>query len=453
MKITAARITNFKRIEDVSITPGADRTLILIGGKNRQGKSSTLDALTAAFGGKKAQPVDPVRHGADEAEINIELDGGELTVKRVIQPGGESVLEVRDRMGAVKAPQAVLDKLIGSRFLDPLAFLQLPSKEQRAQLMKMIDGADRIAGLNEKRERAFTKRTEVGRDLTRAEGEIARLPHVEVSSTIDVAALTAEAKQIDEKRRAVDAASHAVSIRQRQTADAAAAMSRNEDAVTALQNQIAALQAQLERAAAKRADLNATVEACRAEERVAQTKLDKTRASVDESNQRRDEIDAELARAGEHNRKAIQAEAHMKRRAEAGETVEKLAKERDELTKVIETIDNRKAEILGAAKLPVDGLSVDDEGITLSGVPFAQASGAEKLRVALALAIAASPGLADVWIRDGALLDDESLALVKAHAKSTGNCVWIERVGTADDDVIVIADGKVVDAATTKAAS
>jgi hypothetical protein len=106
----------------------------------------------------------------------------------------------------------------------------------------------------------------------------------------------------------------------------------------------------------------------------------------------------------------------MKRRAEADETVGKLAKERDDLTKVIETIDARKAEILGAAKLPVDGLSIDDEGITLNSVPFAQASGAERLRVALGLAIAASPELGDVWIRDGALLDEESLELVAKHA-------------------------------------
>jgi ATPase subunit of ABC transporter with duplicated ATPase domains len=140
----------------------------------------------------------------------------------------------------------------------------------------------------------------------------------------------------------------------------------------------------------------------------------------------------------------IEAEAHMKRRAEADETVGKLAKERDDLTKVITTIDARKAEILGAAKLPVDGLSIDDEGITLNSVPFAQASGAERLRVALGLAIAASPELGDVWIRDGALLDEESLELVAKHAAAAKKRVWVERVGTKDPGAIVIHDGEVV---------
>lgn len=443
MKITAARIQNFKRVEDVTITPGADRTLILIGGKNRQGKSSTLDALTAAFGGKRAQPADPVRHGAEEASIDIELDGGELTVRRVIQPDGESQLEVRDRMGAVKGPQALLDKLVGARFLDPIQFLQLPAKEQRAQLMKMIEGADRIAGLNEKRERAFSKRTEVGRDLTKAEGELARLPSVEVGTTVDVAALSAEAKQLDEKRRAADGQRHAVAEHKRLVTDASNTFQRNEDAISALQNQIAGLQSQLDRAVAQRVGLNAAVEDASKAEADAATQLGAAQADADAIAARRDEIDAAINAAGEQNRKVVQAETHMKRRAEAGDTVTKLGKERDDLTKVIETIDARKAEILSAAKLPVEGLSVDDDGITLGGVPFAQASGAEKLRVALALAIAGSPGLADVWIRDGALLDEESLALVQAHAKSTGNCVWVERVGSADPGVIVISNGKV----------
>lgn len=443
MKITAARIQNFKRIQDVSITPGADRTLILIGGKNRQGKSSTLDALTAALGGKRAQPAEPVRRGADEASIDIELDGGDLTIRRVIHADGESQLEVRDRMGALKAPQAMLDKLVGARFLDPIQFLQLPAKEQRAQLMRMIEGADRIAGLNEKRDRAFSKRTEVNRDRTKAVGELARLPAVEVGTSVDVAALSAKRTQLSEQQRASDEAARLAADAHREMVLAVQAANMNEDRIVELQKQIEKLQAELERAIARRSALKASREMREAEAASAKVAADAASAEAAQIAARAAQIDAEIAAAGEQNRKVIQAEAHMKRRAEASETVEKLTKEHEELTRVIETIDARKAEILSAAKLPVEGLSVDDDGITLGGVSFAQASGAEKLRVALALAIAASPGLADVWIRDGALLDEESLALVEEHAKETGHCVWVERVGTSDPGVIVIADGKV----------
>src|SRR5690349_20819109 len=61
------------------------------------------------------------------------------------------------------------------------------------------------------------------------------------------------------------------------------------------------------------------------------------------------------------------------RRKEAAGEVEKLSKERDDLTAVLAKIDERKAEILAAAKLPVEGLAIGDDGIELAGVPFAQA--------------------------------------------------------------------------------
>lgn len=443
MKITAATIKDFKRIKSVTITPEADRTIVLIGGKNAQGKSSILDALIVAIGGKRAQPIDPVRHGAAEAEITVELDGGELTISRVIQPGGESVLEVRDRLGTIKSPQAMLDKLVGSRFLDPVGFLKLPAKEQRAQLMRSIDGADRIAGLNEKRERAFTKRTEVGRDRDRAAGELTRLPELEVGTPIDVAALTAESKRLAEVQRAGDGLGNVLAQCRRETAHARQMAVTTSAERKKIEEEIGRLQARAAVLERKVAEWEADEDKCALLEAAAQAKLDAAGAEWTALLPRRDQLDADIGRADAHNRAVFANEAHMKRRAETAASVTALTKEYDDLSKVIATIDSRKADILSAAKLPVDGLSVTDEGIELAGVPFLQASAAEQLRVAVGLAISAAPGLDDVWIRDGALLDDESLAIVAEQAAAAGKRVWVERVGTRDPGVIVIQDGKV----------
>lgn len=443
MRITAVAVRDFKRIKDITIKPDADRSIILIGGKNAQGKSSLLDALTVAIGGKKMQPADPVRHGAEDAEIMVELDGGALTVRRQIDADGESTLEVRDAMGAIKAPQTVLDKLISGRFLDPLQFLSMPAKEQRAQLMRLIDGADRIADLDEKRERAFTKRTEVGRDLAKAEGELARLPEVEVGTPIDVAELGAEARRLAEIQRAGDGLGHAFKQAQRETEAARREVDTMKRQLAEVEAQIAKLQADAATLRAKQAEWVEDVEKCERTEVECKAKLDAAGAEWAKLAPRRAEIDAHIARAGEHNRKVGAAEMQNARHSEAKEAVVKLSKERDDITKVIATIDDRKAKILAAAKLPVEGLSVDEEGVTLDGVPLAQASGAERYRVALSLAIAASPGLDDVWIRDGALFDEDSLEAVAAHATAAGKRLWVERVGTRDPGVIVIADGKV----------
>jgi hypothetical protein len=176
----------------------------------------------------------------------------------------------------------------------------------------------------------------------------------------------------------------------------------------------------------------------------ARVKLANAADSWAKSAERRLAVDVELGRASEHNRTIGAQEAQAKRRLEVAAEVEKLRKEKTDLTAVLEKIDARKAEILAAAKLPVEGLSIGDDGIELAGVPFVQASASERLRVALALAIAASPNLGEVWIRDGALLDDEALELVATNAAAAGKRVWVERVGTKDPGVIVIRDGAVI---------
>lgn len=451
MLITALEITDYKRVRKVAITPDADRHVILIGGKNGQGKSSTLDALTAAFGGAKQLAIDPVRHGAEEAAIFVELDGGKLTIDRTITADGKTKLEVRDGEGAVRRPQEMLDKLVGARFLDPLAFLALPSKEQRAQLMKLIPDAKRIDELDAKRVRAFERRTEIGRDLTKAEGELARLPDVKAGTPIDVAALNEEARKLAELQRAGDGLGHAHGAAKRDVEIAQHAVNGCRNRIATTERRIADLEAQLE---AERADLAALqketeglaadVERKTQAEAAAKAKLDEAAAAWQALLPRRDQLDADLQRAAEHNRSIVEAEVQAKRRAEVERDVAKLKEDRDACTKALSTIDARKADILAAAKLPVEGLAIDDEGITLAGVPFAQASASERLRVALALAIAGSPGLNDVWIHDGALLDEESLELVAKHAAAAGKRVWIERVGTKDPGVIVIKDGEVI---------
>jgi hypothetical protein len=143
MRITAVASRTSSASATSSIRPEADRVIILIGGKNAQGKSSALDALTVAFGGKRAAPADPVRHGADEADIDVELDGGALTITARSTPDGDSKLEVREKGSVIRSPQARLDKLVGARFLDPIAFLQLSATDQRGSCSRCSIGTAR----------------------------------------------------------------------------------------------------------------------------------------------------------------------------------------------------------------------------------------------------------------------------------------------------------------------
>ena len=55
IKINRLEAENIKRVKAVMIEPTADG-LTVIGGNNRQGKSSVLDAIMWALGGNKYRP-------------------------------------------------------------------------------------------------------------------------------------------------------------------------------------------------------------------------------------------------------------------------------------------------------------------------------------------------------------------------------------------------------------
>ena len=62
-KINSLEIENVKRVKLVTLEPTANG-LTILGGKNKQGKTSVLDAITWALGGDKFRPTNPQRDGS-----------------------------------------------------------------------------------------------------------------------------------------------------------------------------------------------------------------------------------------------------------------------------------------------------------------------------------------------------------------------------------------------------
>jgi DNA repair exonuclease SbcCD ATPase subunit len=423
MKITAIEIRDFKRVREVALRPSADTYVVLIAGDNAQGKTSILDALTAAFGGGRAIPADPVRHGADRADIRIELDGGALIVSRKITADSETLM-LRNADGVEqKRPQELLKSLVGSSFLDPFEFMQQKEADQRATLLKLIPNADAIVELDVAREEMFDKRRGVNRQLKEAEGELARMPNPDPVDEVDIGAIYKRIGELKAQSLEMDQANAALKAAQTAAARVAAEVER-------LRGELALAQ---ERArAAEKEEADARAKWSRAASRY---RLGDGEELAD--------LERSAVAAGEDNKRAAAARVQRERHAAAAAAVDQLGERSRRLTTGIEQLDADKAKALAEAKLPVEGLGFTDAGVTFGGVPLAQASGAERLRVALALAIATRPKLRDVWIRDGALLDSASLSLIVELAREHKCRVWIERVGDADPGAIVISDGKI----------
>lgn len=430
-KISAVSVESFKRIKSIAFEPNADSHLILIGGANTAGKTSLLDAFTAALGGAKSDvahgkgtPVDPVHHGAESATIRIDLegDGDPLIVTRTFKPDGSTELEVREDGVTVRGPQALLDKIIG-RFMDPLAFLALKPPEQRAELLRVVGSADRLADLEKKRTKAYDKRREVNGFLAKAKAQLAAFPESAAApEPIDVAALSAEWAKIQEAGKA-----RAELIARRDRAVAATDTAR-------------------ERFEAARAELERARTALEVAENAEKPLVDQAVAALDAAaplEDRAKDIAVTMQAAQEHNQAIAERRANAARRTELEQEIADYESEVAVCEKALDDVDERKAQILADAKLPVDGLGITEDGVTYKGAPLAQASGAERHRVSVALAIAGSPNLRDIWVRDAALLDDDSLALMEQIAKDAGVRLWLERVGNRDPGAIIISDGSI----------
>lgn len=400
MKIISLEAENYKRLKAVEITP--DGNTIIIGGKNAQGKSSVLDAIWAALGGREGNKTQkPIRDGETKAKVRLDL--GDMIVTRTWS-GDNSTVKVESADGAVyKSPQALLDGLVGKLSFDPLAFTRLNAKEQRDAL---IDLANISLDLNEhdaERQAVYDKRADIGRQ-GKAIGDVAvdeSLPETETSSA-----------DLIQQFRAMDAGNT-------QRREAEKAVQAWEEAVAEAEEALARAKESL----AEKKKLHADTVA----------KLNTLPNYQDTS-----DIDAQL-----ENVESINAAIRMNnenRQKKAHQ--DQLRADYEALTKKINSLDKKKADALATADFPVEGLGFDENGVTFNNIPFGQASSAEQIRVSLAMAIAANPKLRVVRIMDGSLLDEDSMTLIASIAAENDMQVWVERVGS-DGVGVVIEDGQV----------
>ena len=113
MKIKRLQIRNFLGLREIDIIA---KDVNVFKGKNRQGKTSLLKAIEAAF--VSGNQADKIRKGEDSASILIELD--EAYISRTIPASGKPSLTVCDTNGEdIKRPQEYLDSIVGGFAFNP----------------------------------------------------------------------------------------------------------------------------------------------------------------------------------------------------------------------------------------------------------------------------------------------------------------------------------------------
>jgi hypothetical protein len=394
MKINSFFIENCKRVKAVACEP-TENGLTILGGKNGQGKTSVLDALAWGLAGDRYKPDNPRREGGGKPHIKITLSNGFIVERK-----GDSPLTVTDPTGRKKGV-TLLREFISEIAVDLPKFLEANDKGKTEYLLKVIGVGDQLAQID--------GQIKTGMDSRRTQGQIADMakksyeampyyPEMEGKEQIDVAEMMAMQK----------------------------AAERRNGEKQSLKSKIAQLEAEL----------------AEAEEKARQTRLtldDLKAYAGDLTEEPTDEIEEKILNAGSWNGKIRQNAEKMA----AGKAAEEEDKKYKQWTEWIDAKRQERLDLLNGAKLPLAGLSVDEDmRLTYKGQTWDGMSGSEQLRVAAAIARAMNPNCGFVLMDKLEQMDKETLKEFGEWCEAEGIQVIATRVTSDEDDcTIIIEDG------------
>lgn len=425
MKVLSYRAENIKRLKVVEIQPKG--SLVRIGGANEQGKSSALDAIEMALSGEGAIPPKPIRDGEDHA--SVELDLGDIIVRRTFTPKGTSLV-VENKDGArFASPQAMLNNLIDRKSFDPLLFVTMDGPKQ-VDVLKQLAGLD-FTDLDGRRAKVYELRTERGRLQKQLEAQLKSTPEIvdPPSEPVSIEQLTADMAAADTAAETYAQAAAAV-------LQAESFLAMKTQTLTTTEKRVRELEKELE--TAKAAVSRATTEAHKAEKALAAKREESATAekAVPDRAALRDRLNS--ATLTNKQFESAQARAQLVRQLAA------YADDVQDLTVDIGEIDAEKQTRIKNAAFPLEGLGIDDSGVTFDGIPLSQASQAAKIRIGVAIGVALNPKVPVFLVRNGSLLDEDSQALLEQLAEENGAQVWMEVVEKDAGKVqVLIEDGAV----------
>ncbi len=407
VKINTLEFENVKRIKAVKLEP-TKNGLTVIGGKNRQGKTSVLDSIAWALGGDKFKPSSPMREGSVvEPHLKVTLDNG-IVVER---SGKNSSLKVIDPNGN-RGGQQLLNSFVEQFALDLPKFMNQTSKEKANTLLKIIGVGDRLYQIENQEQNTYNQRTAIGRIADQKAKFAKEMP---VYTGVPFEPVSAS-ELIRQQQDILARNGENEKIRQ------------NKYKVLAERNRLAEKVNSLKEELNRYSDLLAqkeeelTVAYKSAEDLVDEntSELEKNISEIEELNKKiRANLDREKAE--------IEADGYRKRY--------------DELTEMIEKLRQAKTNLLKEADLPLEGLTVENGELLYNGYKWDNMSGAEQLVVATSIVRKLNPDCGFVLLDKLEQMDTDTLNEFGKWLEEQGLQAIATRVSTGDECSIIIEDG------------
>ncbi len=417
MTITELKASNFKRLEAVQITPAEHMNIV--SGKNAQGKSSVLDAIMYGFAGPSRDIPKPVKDGEGKAKIEIKTE--EYTITRVITPTGQKLTVTSAEGREISSPQKFLDGLFNAVAIDPVRFTLLDGREQVRTLIRSLGLDEELSALDAERSEAYTERTVVNRKVKELEASSKSYKPLKEYPSGELESATEVSQQLQA------AVEHNAGIEKMK--NELVSISEKGKAVT---TEIEQIEEEMKRLQIKQAELL--------------KKRDQLRAHYQE-------IGENIVMAQPYDLTALQEKmegletrnALIRTREEATRVFRELKESQqvsERLTEAIEAIDKKKLDLVRNSHLGLP-IEVREDELYFNGTPLKQCSSAEQIKVSTAIAMKLQPEVKVIIIREGSLLDSDSMRALEAIAQKHGYQIWLEKVDDTGTVGIVIEEGKV----------
>jgi hypothetical protein len=445
MKVLRYRAHNVLRTKDIDWNMDG-YNLFIVGGHNGQGKTSGLKALVMALCGRSGcdWPEVALKEGEDEGWVKVDIgptegddttsklaDGFQVELYLKRKRDGQVVEQFRvlDKDGEeLPSPRKLLQRLYVVKGFDPLAFQRMDKKEQKAVLERLL-----CVDLTEKRtsyEALYRQRQVATRDAKNLRARYEGMPHHPgvPDSVVSVSDLL---KELDSRKAVKEANDDQRKVLCRMMED----ITEHKAKLTEIDERMEALEAEKKKLLEDEAEIDRYLDEAFAnkenQESVVTALVDPDQA----------EVLKQIETAEATNAKVRD---NMAKKTLFGELHE-LENGVDELNKEMEANQKAQKAALEAAKWPVDGLSLDSEGVLFNALPLEQASRSARTIVSAKIGMALNPRLRLMVCEDGSDLDAETLeALDKLMAEEKYQMI-LELVTRGKEDearcAVIVQDG------------
>lgn len=413
-KIYTVEIENAKRVKAVALEP-SENGLTIIGGNNGQGKTSVLDAICWALGGDRYKPSNPTREGSTvPPRIKLTLSNG-LVVERA---GKNSALKVSDPTGR-KGGQQLLNEFVSVLALDLPKFMEAGAKEKAETLLQIIGVGPELHRLEQAEAEAYNQRTLFGRDRDRKKLFAEGMPFWPNApqEPVSISELIRQQQEIlarnGENQRKRDRLNEITFEKHR------------------IYDEIERLEAQAEELARRIAERKEAYQTVARVEEIAR------KDALELHDESTEALERQIADFEAVNK---QVRDNMDR-SRAMDEAKVLADQYDALTCKVETIRRQKSDLLNGANLPLPGLGVEDGELIYNGAKWDCMSGADQLRVSVAIVRALNPACGFVLMDKLEQMDLDTLRSFGAWLEQEGLQAIATRVSTGNECSIIIEDG------------